>query len=1085
MSDGTAPPRARARNPDDRIGVCYETIFGLERPKMKNNRPLAVMLVALLLVSNVLPAFSQPAARPAPGPEIQEVRGLTATSDAEGTLWAAWEADSGTDGEIYYSFARNGQWATPQPAHPRPDAWDRSPSLAVAADGSAWLAWVSAAKETPDRHAILLSHWAGQQWGEPAAVPLAGVTSLAEIAVASAPDGTLWLAWSGFDGVDHEIFASHWDGTSWSTVHQVSADDQEAGLYDRQPRLAVGQDGLPWLVWTGHQGDLDDEVFASRWTGERWTPEQLVNVDDEALDIWPSLALDSKGQPWVAWNGRVPVGEAIAHRILVSHWDASTEAWTPEEIVPSSLGSGVDEVYPSIGVDDTGGIVLSWAVRGAGSPALAHARQVDGKWDRSRLIRSGVGTDHVLTVAGDAGPAQFLWLEPLPDRALPVDSATPADSTTSLQSRMADQEPEVEPQVAPYINRFLSFGDSITWGLYPVEDPLYPYPAVLEDLLDARVMDAEVINVGIPGERVAEGRNRIGGELSTYLPQYVLFMEGTNDVTAERLPSEVKVELLIIIDIVRKYSGIDHIKLMMATLIPRLDSFNSATTIMNQEAILSAAGQKGIPVCDPWQAFYDYTDAQGTPLSTIYWDAKHPNQEGLDLLATTFLGCLQSNYWWLADETTPPVTWIDSLPAESKCGRVDVSWTGSDNLSWVADYDLQVSTNGGPWTDWLLGTTQTSGTYTDVNYGDMIGFRVRGRDAAGNQSDWSAAAYTTVSQADAPLAFVNPLPPAQLAPFPVSWGGTDACAEVVGYAVQYRVGLAGTWTDWQAYTAATSVPFNVPPLQYGETYYFQVRAVNEAGIWSTWSPAVSTVLARFGLGGQAYNVRHEPVIGAQVSLVPSALSPSPLYVEDLLGGGFLAYLPAAGSYDISVARPDRFGALPAMLGVPVSDDVSGLGFVLPPQDDVVVNGGFEEGDLSSWQANGTLTPTWTDQPHTGTGAVLLGGGIGSSTLSQAISMPANLSDPTLSFMVRLDDEAGGNSSLQITLAGTPVSTQVVTSGSWKHVWLPVDGFLGQSGGLTFSVSDSPAIRLDEVSLGSALPGGSLNYLPAVVRAAGQ
>ena len=227
-------------------------------------------------------------------------------------------------------------------------------------------------------------------------------------------------------------------------------------------------------------------------------------------------------------------------------------------------------------------------------------------------------------------------------------------------------------------------------------------------------------------------------------------------------------------------------------------------------------------------------------------------------------------------------------------------------------------------------------------------------------------------------------------------------------------------------------------------------------------------------------MRHEPVIGAQVDL-----DPPPPYIASTLSGGFLAYLVTPGNYDVSAARSDRFGILPAMLALPVNDDVSDLVFVLPPQDDVVSDGGFEAGDLSAWQATGIPAPTWTGQAHTGTGAALLGGGTGSSTLSQVISVPSNLTNPALSLMVRLDDTAGGDSSLQISLAGAPVSTQVITSETWTHVWFPVDGFLGQSGALTFSVSNNPAIRLDEVSLGSAQPGGSLNYLPAVLRAASQ
>ena len=50
------------------------------------------------------------------------------------------------------------------------------------------------------------------------------------------------------------------------------------------------------------------------------------------------------------------------------------------------------------------------------------------------------------------------------------------------------------------------------------------------------------------------------------------------------------------------------------------------------------------------------------------------------------------------------------------------------------------------------------------------------------------------------------------------------------------------------------------------------------------------------------------------------------------------------------------------------------------------------------------------------------------------------------------------------------------------MWLPVDAAAGQALTLTFTVSDNPAVRLDEVSLGSAIKGGSQMLLPLVFRA---
>jgi len=89
----------------------------------------------------------------------------------------------------------------------------------------------------------------------------------------------------------------------------------------------------------------------------------------------------------------------------------------------------------------------------------------------------------------------------------------------------------------------------------------------------------------------------------------------------------------------------------------------------------------------------------------------------------------------------------------------------------------------------------------------------------------------------------------------------------------------------------------------------------------------------------------------------------------------------------------------------------------------------------------------------------------------------------LSFLVRLDDAAAGTSTLSVELAGMPIShSQIVSTADWTHVWLPVDAAVGQAMTLTFTVSDNPAVRLDEVSLGSAIKGGSQVQLPLVFRA---
>jgi lysophospholipase L1-like esterase len=1046
---------------------------------MVKRRLWILSLAVVLLAGNALTATSQPATSGTSLPGVREARFLTVAQDGTGSYWAAWEVESGTDIEIYYSRWTGKGWSAPRPVHSRPQAQDHRPSLAATADGEVWLAWTSAEKSDPERSKLYVSRWAGRRWTDPEAVPMDTIQEAKHPALAapalsapSAASGTpLWLAWAGLDGTDYEIFVSRWDGSSWLAPEQVSADDDKATLGDRQPQIAVGQDGRPWLVWTSHQGGVDDEISFSRWTGDGWTPEGLVSRDDNALDLSPSLALDAQGQPWVAWEGTLLEGVEMRSRILLARWDASRSAWTDEVVASSPLASDVYESSPTIAPAPGGQMHLAWVAGSAGGSALVHAPANDGHRTEPQLLATGVADEAaVLTFAAD-GSAVSLYLAPPFDAGAPVRSAAVEKGLQPLSTWLEEQALLPQPFGDPVWNRHMAFGDSITWGQYvdllPEPGELIPYPVTLEQALDTRVVESEVVNRGVPGNSTKHGVDRIKPDMETYKPQYLLYMMGTNDVSRDVEITKVRNNIEWTITLAR-HSGVSNLRILIATLIPRVNGAYNDTAEMNEEAILEAAEDKNVPVCDQWQAFHDYG-----PWQDILVDGVHPDQTGLDLVAETFYGCLIDN--WLIEDTIPPETWIEPLPVESECGSITVEWNGTDTVSYVVDYDVQAKVNTGSWTDWQMATQDTSAVYSGGYYYDILYFRVRGRDVAGNENSYSAAEWTTIMPMEA---HIFPLPAYQTSPFLVSWKGSHGCNGINGYEVEYRIGESGVWQDWLTFTTATYDTFTPEdPPQYGERYYFRARAQDGNLTWSNWSdPPAYTTLARYGVSGTAYNVRHEPVIGAQATLAPPAED-----VQSQIGGRFTAYLMSAGDYGVDVSRDDKFGALPPM-HVPVSDHVEGLQFVLPPQDDVVFNGGFETGGdpLSGWEASDTVTLTLPVETHTGDGAARLGGLGQSSSLTQTVPIPGILTDATLSFLARLDDDDDGSSELQIELDGASISqAEPISAGDWIHVSIPVDVAASQTVTLTFTVTDNPPVRLDEVSLGSALPGGSTIHLPLI------
>jgi len=87
-------------------------------------------------------------------------------------------------------------------------------------------------------------------------------------------------------------------------------------------------------------------------------------------------------------------------------------------------------------------------------------------------------------------------------------------------------------------------------------------------------------------------------------------------------------------------------------------------------------------------------------------------------------------------ESLPPTTAVQPLPAYSH-NDLAVSWGGSDSGgSGIQTYDVQIrDTAAGSWTDWQMGTTITSTSFSGIP-GHTYYFRSRARDNAQNVESW-------------------------------------------------------------------------------------------------------------------------------------------------------------------------------------------------------------------------------------------------------------------------------------------------------------------------------------------------------------
>ena len=284
----------------------------------------------------------------------------------------------------------------------------------------------------------------------------------------------------------------------------------------------------------------------------------------------------------------------------------------------------------------------------------------------------------------------------------------------------------------------------------------------------------------------------------------------------------------------------------------------------------------------------------------------------------------------------------------------------------------------------------------------------------------------------------------------MTWSGSDTGSGIVSYDVQVRDGAGGTWTEWLADTTATSATYTA------------------------------------GVEGQVTNNRHQPVFNATVSAQPAALNTATTDGA----GDYALYFGSSGTYMLTASR-SGFGVLPPRYEVTVNSDLSGVDFVLPPENEAVTNGGWETGNLSGWNSGPGVTPTVEmTATHTGRYGVRLdatGGALGFwPYITQPVSIPVTWSQPTLSFMYRVIQGGPGDALLATVSGDNEVITHSValTPNEWTHTWHDLSAFSGQTVTLSFGFKEQTGaqqVYLDEISLGEARPGVFPVYLPLVMR----
>ncbi len=302
-------------------------------------------------------------------------------------LYTRWDGSDWVcaDGSVYDPLAGNANVS-------RNNAWSQNPSLALDSSGNPHIAWHDGSF---GRLEILYTRWNGSDWVcadnsvyDPKADPNAANVSRnsyssCDPSLALDSSDNPHIAWHDerIYNEFYEILYTRWNGSEWACadgeVYDPVAEPNPANLSrnsgrSTQPSLALDSSGKPHISWEDDYGYINEEILYAHWNGTDWVCAggDVYDPDTENANVswsggishYPSLALDSSGNPHIAWEysgyGR--------REIIYTYWNgmkwvcANGDVYDPATRYANVSWNSLNSYYPSLALDSSGNPHIAW-----------------------------------------------------------------------------------------------------------------------------------------------------------------------------------------------------------------------------------------------------------------------------------------------------------------------------------------------------------------------------------------------------------------------------------------------------------------------------------------------------------------------------------------------------------------------------------------------------------------------------------------------------------------------------------------------------------------------------------------------------
>lgn len=238
------------------------------------------------------------------------------------------------------------------------------PSILKTRQGGYWMAWVGYKMRarkgyfyTAADEVIVSRSPDGRVWSPPASITPPG--DHFRVALGEDARGRIWCIYAlqkRLESGNFDLYARVFDGKGWSQEQQLTT----SPMPDVFHRMATDRNGNLFLVWMGYRsapggGRLQSDILMRVCTDGKWSEE--INVSQSAEDDWePSVAVDSSGRAWVAWDSyRKGANAAASYDVLLRSYSAGRL-----EAVREVSATPLAEMRADVAVDSAGRVWIAW-----------------------------------------------------------------------------------------------------------------------------------------------------------------------------------------------------------------------------------------------------------------------------------------------------------------------------------------------------------------------------------------------------------------------------------------------------------------------------------------------------------------------------------------------------------------------------------------------------------------------------------------------------------------------------------------------------------------------------------------------------